>query len=97
MASGTYSLGEPKENDSSFGAFGVGARWAKGLIKESSVQPFFPTCRFEKMIGGLYLGELVRLVLVHLAQRGVLFGGCTSPALLSRGSILLEHVAEMEE
>lgn len=49
------------------------------------------------MIGGLYLGELVRLVLAHLAQRGVLFGGCTSPALLSRGSILLDHVAEMEE
>ncbi|XP_006199011.1 hexokinase-3 [Vicugna pacos] len=53
--------------------------------------------RFEKMIGGLYLGELVRLVLAHLAQRGVLFGGCTSPALLSRGGILLEHVAEMED
>ncbi|XP_021554370.1 hexokinase-3 [Neomonachus schauinslandi] len=53
--------------------------------------------RFEKMIGGLYLGELVRLVLAHLAQRGVLFGGCTSPALLSRGSILLEHVAEMKD
>ncbi|KAF0883512.1 HXK3 protein, partial [Crocuta crocuta] len=53
--------------------------------------------RFEKMIGGLYLGELVRLVLAHLAQRGVLFGGCTSPALMSRGSILLEHVAEMED
>ncbi|XP_058402488.1 hexokinase-3 isoform X3 [Diceros bicornis minor] len=53
--------------------------------------------RFEKMIGGLYLGELVRLVLAHLAQCGVLFGGCASPALLSRGSILLEHVAEMED
>ncbi|XP_027462466.1 hexokinase-3 [Zalophus californianus] len=53
--------------------------------------------RFEKMIGGLYLGELVRLVLAHLAQRGVLFGGCTSPALLSHGSILLEHVAEMKD
>lgn len=49
------------------------------------------------MIGGLYLGELVRLVLVHLAQHGALFGGCTSPALLNQGSILLEHVAEMEE
>ncbi|XP_047633995.1 hexokinase-3 isoform X2 [Phacochoerus africanus] len=52
--------------------------------------------RFEKMIGGLYLGELVRLVLADLAQRGVLFGGSTSPVLLSPGSILLEHVAEME-
>ncbi|ELK03144.1 Hexokinase-3 [Pteropus alecto] len=53
--------------------------------------------RFEKMIGGLYLGELVRLVLAHLAQLGVLFGGCTSPALLKRGGIPLEHVAEMED
>ncbi|XP_058442599.1 hexokinase-3 isoform X2 [Marmota monax] len=53
--------------------------------------------RFEKMIGGLYLGELVRLVLAHLARRGVLFGGCTSPALLSQGSIRLKHVAEMED
>lgn len=49
------------------------------------------------MIGGLYLGELVRLVLAHLAQLGVLFGGCTPPALLKRGGILLDHVAEMEE
>uniref|UniRef100_A0A8C8TXA0 Hexokinase-3 n=1 Tax=Peromyscus maniculatus bairdii TaxID=230844 RepID=A0A8C8TXA0_PERMB len=53
--------------------------------------------RFEKMIGGLYLGELVRLVLVHLAQHGVLFGGCTSDALLSQDSIPLEHVAQMED
>ncbi|XP_004460065.2 hexokinase-3 [Dasypus novemcinctus] len=53
--------------------------------------------RFEKMIGGLYLGELVRLVLVHLARRGALFGGGTSPQLLTQGSILLEHVAEMED
>ncbi|KAG8513112.1 Hexokinase-3 [Galemys pyrenaicus] len=52
--------------------------------------------RFEKMIGGLYLGELVRLVLAHLAEHGVLFGGCTSSTLLSQGSILLQHVAEME-
>lgn len=53
--------------------------------------------RFEKMIGGLYLGELVRQVLTHLAQHRILFGGCTSHALLSRGGILLEQVAEMEE
>lgn len=52
--------------------------------------------RFEKMIGGLYLGELVRLALVHLAQAGVLFGGCTSSALLTPGSIRLEDVAELE-
>lgn len=49
------------------------------------------------MIGGLYLCELVRLVLVYLSQHGALFGGCASPALLTQGSILPEHVAEMEE
>ncbi|XP_004697201.1 hexokinase-3 [Echinops telfairi] len=53
--------------------------------------------RFEKLIGGLYLGELVRLVLAHLAQHGLLFGGCTPPALLSRGTLGLEHVAELQD
>lgn len=53
--------------------------------------------RFEKMIGGLYLGELVRLVLAHLTERRALFGGCPSPALLCPGSILLEHLAAMED
>ncbi|XP_004611579.2 hexokinase-3 [Sorex araneus] len=53
--------------------------------------------RFEKMIGGLYLGELVRLVLVHLTQAGVLFGGRAPPALLQPGGFGLEDLAEMEE
>lgn len=39
----------------------------------------------------------MRLVLVHLTQHGVLFDGCASPALLSQGCILLDHVAEMED
>ncbi|KAM5299995.1 hexokinase-3 isoform 2-T2 [Ctenodactylus gundi] len=65
------------------------------VLDHESLNP--GTQRFEKMIGGSYLGELVRLVVAHLAQSGVLFGGCTSPALLSQGSILLEHVAEMED
>nr|KAF6346660.1 hexokinase 3 [Pipistrellus kuhlii] len=65
------------------------------ILDQESLNP--GAQRFEKMIGGLYLGELVRQVLAHLAQRGALFGGCTSRALLSPGGILLEHVAEMED
>ncbi|KAM5301012.1 hexokinase-3 isoform 1-T1 [Glossophaga mutica] len=65
------------------------------ILDQESLNP--GAQRFEKMIGGLYLGELVRQVLAYLAQQGVLFGGCTSPALLRQGSILLEHVAEMED
>uniref|UniRef100_A0A6I8NRC3 hexokinase n=1 Tax=Ornithorhynchus anatinus TaxID=9258 RepID=A0A6I8NRC3_ORNAN len=37
--------------------------------------------RFEKMVSGMYLGELVRLTLVHLAEKGALFGGNISEAL----------------
>ncbi|KAM8764550.1 LOW QUALITY PROTEIN: hexokinase-3 [Rhynchonycteris naso] len=51
--------------------------------------------RFEKMIGGLYLGELVPQVLAYLAQHRVLFGGCTSPVL--SGCFLPEHVARMAD
>ncbi|XP_036920331.1 hexokinase-3 isoform X2 [Sturnira hondurensis] len=65
------------------------------ILDQESLNP--GAQRFEKMIGGLYLGELVRQVLAHLAQRGVLFGGCASPALLSQGGVLLEQVAEMED
>jgi hexokinase len=31
--------------------------------------------RFEKMISGMYLGEITRLVLIDLAKRGVIFKG----------------------
>lgn len=65
------------------------------ILDQESLNP--GAQRFEKMISGLYLGEVVRQVLAHLAQHGVLFGGRTSPALLSQGSVLLEHVAEMED
>ncbi|ORX49039.1 hypothetical protein BCR36DRAFT_584147 [Piromyces finnis] len=36
---------------------------------------------FEKMISGLYLGEIVRQVIVDLVQRRVLFGGISSPEI----------------
>ncbi|KAG6941283.1 hexokinase 3, partial [Chelydra serpentina] len=40
--------------------------------------------RFEKMIGGLYLGKIVQHILAELATQGGLFGGRTTPALLTR-------------
>ena len=30
--------------------------------------------RYEKMMAGMYLGELVRVILLDLCQRGILFG-----------------------
>ncbi|XP_038627012.1 hexokinase-3 [Tachyglossus aculeatus] len=53
--------------------------------------------RFEKMVSGMYLGELVRLTLVHLAEKGALFGGNVSEALKKHNAILIQHVVKMED
>ncbi|XP_046507800.1 hexokinase HKDC1 isoform X3 [Equus quagga] len=52
---------------------------------------------FEKMISGLYLGELVRLILLKMAKAGLLFGGEKSSALHTKGKIETRHVAAMEK
>ncbi|XP_030060832.1 putative hexokinase HKDC1 [Microcaecilia unicolor] len=52
---------------------------------------------FEKMIGGLYLGELVRVILLEMTKRGLLFNGKVSTALLTKQKIETEHVAAMEK
>ncbi|XP_008290687.1 putative hexokinase HKDC1 isoform X4 [Stegastes partitus] len=52
---------------------------------------------FEKMISGMYLGELVRLVVLKMAKVGKLFDGRVSDALRTKGKITTAHVAAMEE
>ncbi|XP_076981181.1 hexokinase HKDC1 [Tamandua tetradactyla] len=52
---------------------------------------------FEKMISGLYLGELVRLILLKMTKAGLLFGGKKSSTLLTKGKIETRHVAAMEK
>ncbi|XP_059026048.1 hexokinase HKDC1 [Mustela lutreola] len=52
---------------------------------------------FEKMISGLYLGELVRIILLKMAKAGLLFGGKKSSALHTKGKIETWHVAAMEK
>lgn len=52
---------------------------------------------FEKMVSGMYLGELVRLLLLKMAKLGLLFDGHVSDALRTKGKITTAHVAAMEE
>lgn len=52
---------------------------------------------FEKMISGMYLGELVRLVVLKMAKLGLLFDGNVSNSLRIKGSVTSEHVAEMQK
>lgn len=51
---------------------------------------------FEKMISGMYMGELVRLVLVDLVQKGLLFHGVGSEDLFTRGKFPTKYVSEIE-
>ncbi|ERE66227.1 hexokinase-2-like protein [Cricetulus griseus] len=53
--------------------------------------------RFEKMISGMYMGELVRLILVKMAKEELLFQGKLSPELLTTGSFETKDVSDIEE
>ncbi|KAK2837673.1 hypothetical protein Q5P01_014885 [Channa striata] len=51
---------------------------------------------FEKMISGLYMGELVRLILVRMAKERLLFQGKTTPELLTTGSFSTSYIYAIE-
>ncbi|MCI4376193.1 hypothetical protein PGIGA_G00185570 [Pangasianodon gigas] len=52
---------------------------------------------FEKMVSGMYMGELVRLILLKMAKRGLLFKGRVSDALRTKGRFQTKHVCMIEE
>uniref|UniRef100_G3PUF3 Hexokinase-2 n=1 Tax=Gasterosteus aculeatus aculeatus TaxID=481459 RepID=G3PUF3_GASAC len=52
---------------------------------------------FEKMVSGMYLGELVRLILVKMAREGLLFEGRITPDLLTRGRIETKQISAIEK
>jgi len=51
---------------------------------------------FEKMISGMYMGELARLVIVKFTKQGLLFGGKGSDLLFKRGNFFTKYVSEIE-
>lgn len=58
---------------------------------------FFFSRRFEKMVSGMYMGELVRLILVKMAREGMLFEGRITPELLTKGKIETKHISAIEK
>ncbi|XP_051838511.1 hexokinase-1 isoform X1 [Antechinus flavipes] len=52
---------------------------------------------FEKMVSGMYMGELVRLILVKMAKGGLLFEGRITPELLTKGKFETKHVSAIEK
>ncbi|XP_040007274.1 hexokinase-4-like isoform X2 [Xiphias gladius] len=64
-------------------------------VDETSINPGVHT--FEKMISGMYLGEIVRLLLVRLTEDKLLFNGQASEALRTPGSFETKFISEIEE
>lgn len=55
------------------------------------------TRRFEKMVGGLYLGEIVRHAMLMLAAEQALFVGASTSALGSKDAFKTQQVLEIME
>uniref|UniRef100_A0A2K6UJW9 Hexokinase-2 n=1 Tax=Saimiri boliviensis boliviensis TaxID=39432 RepID=A0A2K6UJW9_SAIBB len=51
---------------------------------------------FEKMISGMYMGELVRLILEKMAKQKLLFVGKLSPELLKMGGFETKDISDIE-
>ncbi|XP_071392582.1 hexokinase-2-like isoform X1 [Centroberyx affinis] len=64
-------------------------------VDRNSLNPGVHT--FEKMISGMYLGEVVRLVLVKLTEDKLLFDGQVSDALLTPDRFETRFISEIEE
>ncbi|XP_072484858.1 hexokinase-1 isoform X2 [Notamacropus eugenii] len=52
---------------------------------------------FEKMVSGMYMGELVRLIIVKMAKGGLLFEGRITPELLTKGKFETKNVSAIEK
>lgn len=64
-------------------------------IDENSINPSKQL--FEKMISGMYMGELTRLVLEKLVNDGLLFGGKCPSDLRKKGKFFTKYVSEIEK
>ncbi|XP_033834126.1 hexokinase-2-like [Periophthalmus magnuspinnatus] len=64
-------------------------------VDRSSINPGVHI--FEKMISGMYLGEIVRLLLVKMTEDKILFSGKVSEKLRTSGAFLTKFISEIEQ
>merc|ERR1719215_1850781 len=91
---------DPMVINTEWGAFGengeldfVRTKWDVN-VDNNSVNPGKQT--FEKMISGMYMGELIRQVLVDLMKDDLIFIGVDRERLLERGSFFTRYASEIE-
>ncbi|KAK7925014.1 hypothetical protein WMY93_007324 [Mugilogobius chulae] len=63
-------------------------------VDRSSINPGVHI--FEKMISGMYLGEIVRLLLVRMTEDKLLFNGKTSERLKTKDAFQTKFISEIE-
>lgn len=66
------------------------------LNRCSFILMFSPFFRFEKMISGMYMGEIVRLAIVDLANQNKLFEGRLSEQMKTSGAFGTSYVSDIE-
>jgi len=83
-----------------WGAFGdngeldfIRTKWDRA-VDDNSVNPGKQI--FEKMISGMYMGELIRQVLVDLMKDDLIFFECNRDKILERGSFFTRFASEIE-
>ena len=63
----------------------IQTKWDR-KVDENSINPGRQT--FEKMISGMYMGELIRQVIVDLMKDDLIFFNCNREKLLERGNYM---------
>ncbi|XP_007440582.1 hexokinase-2 [Python bivittatus] len=83
-----------------WGAFGdngcLNEFWTEfdAIVDENSLNP--GKQRYEKMISGMYLGEIVRNILIDFTKRGLLFRGRISERLKTKGIFKTKFLSQIE-
>lgn len=77
----------------SSGLIGVRTKYDK-IVDEASLNPNQQT--FEKMLSGMYLGEIVRLILVDLVGHKLLFDGVLNKILSTTNKFHTKFLSEIE-
>uniref|UniRef100_A0A3Q2HQY3 Phosphotransferase n=1 Tax=Equus caballus TaxID=9796 RepID=A0A3Q2HQY3_HORSE len=75
---------------------GKGGWWWLVLVRSPALCRHTLSRRFEKMISGMYLGEIVRHILLHLTSLGVLFRGQQTQCLQTRDIFKTKFLSEIE-
>ena len=54
-------------------------------------------CSYEKMISGMYMGEIARHVIVDCVKKGLLFEGVLTSELDTRNRFHTKYISEIEK